>query len=316
LSKEALASVKLYDIDGYLVRSLVSKRSAKKGYNTIKWDGKDDAANYLPAGAFTYLIEAISLDSKETVFYDLTDQTFGKELTLRSLSYDDKTGKIEYVLPKAAMLRIRAGIKEGGPLLATLIDWQPQQAGRHQYLWSGKIGLDDVDLKSHPNVEFNLTTYSLPENSILIKYTNPQPNILPKVQSSSAKRRTRATSPFKKYLHATHPRAKCREPRFAIEFPHVSEYADDGAPIVSGVVPVRIIIDKQDKKLLQDERYEIVFFVDFVFLYEEEEGISPFTYFFDTKGMSEGRHLITVNVYGFKDHIGTETRSVDVKRAK
>jgi len=214
------------------------------------------------------------------------------------------------------MLRIRVGIKEGGPLLATLIDWQPQQAGRHQYLWSGKIGLDDVDLKSQPNIEFNLTAYSLPENSIIIKYTDPQQNISPKVKSSSAKRKTRTTSPFKKYLHATHPRAECREPRFAIKFPNVSEYTDDGTPIVSGIVPVRIILDKKDKKILQDERYEIVFFVDFVFLYEEEEGISPFTYFFDTKGMSEEKHFLTVNIYSFKDHIGTETRSIDVKRAK
>lgn len=316
LSEQAMVSVRLYDIDDFLVRGLVADGPASKGYNIVSWDGRDDAGNYLPPGAYTYVIEAKSLYSKQKALYDRTDETYGRQLVLRSLSYDDETGKVEYVLPKAAMLRIRVGIKEGGPLLTTLVDWHPQEAGRHRYLWDGNIGPSDLDLRGDPTVEFNLSAYSLSDNSVIIRYTHHPLGNSSKVRRQDVHKRAGVNPLAPKYLHATHARTRCREPDFRIELPGVSEHADDGTPIVGGAVPVKIVLSKQDKKFLQDERFEIVFFVDFVFLHEEEEGISPFTYFFDTKGMREGRHLLTVNVYSFKDHIGAKTQSICVKKVR
>jgi len=316
LSNKALVSVKIYDRDDFLIRKLVTNEPADGGYNTVAWDGKDDSGGYLPPGSYTYLIEATSLDSKKTVLFDRTDESYGKELTLRSLSYDAKTGKIEYVLPNAAMLRIRVGIKDGGPLLATLVDWQPQEAGRHQYIWDGNIGVNGLNLQSDPSIQFNLAAYSLPDNSIIVGYSKPPEEGFSESKLETIEKRAKKESPFKKYLHTTHPKAACREPKLEIEFPNVSEYTQDGLPLLTGVVPVRIIVDDQDKKFLQDERYEVIFFVDFVFLHEEEEGISPINYLFDTRGMSEGIHLLTVNLNSFKDHIGTKTKQVFVKRIK
>jgi len=316
LSNKARISVRIYDRDDFLVRQLVINEPADEGYNTVAWDGKDDSGDYLHPGAYTYVVKAVSLDSKQTALYDRTDESYGKELTLRSLSYDAKTGRIEFVLPNAAMLRIRVGIREGGPLLSTLVDWHPQEAGRNQFMWDGSIGLKGLNLQSDPSIQFNLAAYSLPDNSIIVRYIKPHGKGFSKSKSDRIEKRAKNKPPFKKYLHATHPEVGCREPKLNIEFPNASEYTKDRIPVVTGVVPVRVIVDDQDKKFLQDERYEVIFFVDFVFLYEEEEGISPINYLFDTKGMSEGKHLLTVNLISFKDHIGTMTKQVFVKRTK
>ena len=316
LSDEARVNISLYDRDDFLVKNVISDEKAKRGYNTVTLDGKDKQKKWLPPGAYTYVIEAESLDSSQHTIYDLKDESYGKELTLRSLSFDTDTGRIEYVLPKATVLRARVGMKEGGPLLTTLIDWQTLSAGRHQYIWNGNIGLPGLDLRSNQTVQINLTAYYLPDNSIIIQYDKLPENMasISELQQTE-KRPEKITAVNQKYLHATHRIMKCREPQFSIEFPNVTEFTDDGFPIVSGKVPVRIMVAGQDKKFLQDERFEVVLFVDFIFLYEEEEGISPSTFFLDTAGINEGKHFLTVNLYGFKDHIGTKTKAIYIKRA-
>jgi len=315
LSENARVRVCLYDRDDFLVRIVTSDEQASRGYNTVTIDGKDNQDRWLPPGAYTYVIEAESLDSTQRISYDIKDESYGKMLTLRSLTYDDKTGKVEYVLPKAAMLRVRVGMKDGGPLLATPIDWQAQSAGRNQYIWDGNIGLSDVDFRTNQMIQLNLAAYSLPDNCIIIRY-DKQPSKMASISElqQSEKRPNKVVS-HTMYLHAVHPMIKCREPQFSMEFPNVTEYTDDKIPIVRGNVPVRMTVHDQDKKFLQDERFEAVIFVDFVFLYEEEEGISPATYFLNTVGMNEGKHFLTVNLYGFKDHIGTQTKAIYVKRA-
>jgi len=315
LSENARVRVCLYDRDDFLVRIVTSDEQASRGYNTVTIDGKDNQDRWLPPGAYTYVIEAESLDSTQRISYDIKDESYGKMLTLRSLTYDDKTGKVEYVLPKAAMLRVRVGMKDGGPLLATPIDWQAQSAGRNQYIWDGNIGLSDVDFRTNQMIQLNLAAYSLPDNCIIIRY-DKQPSKMASISElqQSEKRPNKVVS-HTMYLHAVHPMIKCREPQFSMEFPNVTEYTDDKIPIVSGNVPVRMTVHDDDKKFLQDERFEAVIFVDFVFLYEEEEGISPATYFLNTAGMNEGKHFLTINLYGFKDHIGTQTKAIYVKRA-
>ena len=315
LSQVARVRVCLYDRDDFLVKIVTSNEQASKGYNTVTIDGKDSRDRWLLPGVYTYVIEAESLDSNQKASYDLKDESYGKMLTLRSLSYDDKTGKVEYVLPKAAMLRVRVGMKDGGPLLATPIDWQAQSAGMNQYIWDGNIGLSDVDFKTNSMIQLNLAAYSLPDNCIIIQYKKQPPEMASISELQQTEKRPNKVVNHTMYLHAIHPMTKCREPRFSMEFPSVTEFTDDKVPIVSGNVPVRITVNDHDKKFLQDERFEAVIFVDFVFLYEEEEGISPATYFLNTAGMNEGKHFLTVNLYGFKDHIGTQTKAIYVKRA-
>lgn len=132
----------------------------------------------------------------------------------------------------------------------------------------------------------------------------------PDYSLSGSEKRSKKTSPVKKYFHAFHPRRICHAPRFMVEFLSISDY-NKGMPLVTGgSLTVRFTVDKRDKNDLLNSRFEIIFFIDKVFVYEEESGISPFNYRFSVKDLNRGEHVITVNVYGLEDYIGT--RSVKI----
>ena len=66
------------------------------------------------------------------------------------------TGDIHYTLPEPALVRIRIGIPDGGPLLRTLIDWERRDAGPHVEIWDGKDSSRQVDFRVYNNVAIAL----------------------------------------------------------------------------------------------------------------------------------------------------------------
>jgi flagellar hook assembly protein FlgD len=307
LSKQANVAIKIYDSDDNLVRILKQTEIDKQGYNEKIWDGRDDAGSILPKEVYIYTIEATDTSKNEAYTYDMADETGGIELTLRGLKFDNKTGEISYVLPKAARVRIRIGIKDGGPLLRTLLDWQPQEAGRHTLVWDGMDSSGVMNLLGNPNVFVNIASFSLPENSVILERGDESDY----EERISTEKRLAKSVTSKKYIHALHKRAKCHEPNFDFEILGLKEYNKKGIPLITqDIIPIRIIIEQKDKIDLINSRFEIIFFIDNVFIFEEEEGTSPFTYRFDTKGLSEGEHIITVNIYGFNDHIASRSQRI------
>ncbi len=310
LSKEANVTIKLYDSDGNLLRILKPKGIDRKGYNERIWDGKDDSGRILPGEVYIYTIEAKDTSKDEFFIYDMADETGGIELVLRELNFDNKTGEIDYILPKAARVRIRIGLKEGGPLLSTLLDWQPQEAGRHSITWDGMDSSGVLNLLGNPNIIVNISSFSLPENSIILEGSAKQVPI----ERTALEKRPKKKTDIKKSMHALHKRAKCHEPRFDFEILDIKEYKDKDVPIIEGAVPIRIRLDERDKLDLINSRFEIIFFIDNIFLFEEEEGTSPFTYRLDTKGLNEGEHILTVNIYSYEDHIASRSKRIFIWR--
>jgi hypothetical protein len=47
----------------------------------------------------------------------------------KQVQLDATSGLVAYVMLKPARVRIRLGIRDGGPLLRTLADWAPRPAG-------------------------------------------------------------------------------------------------------------------------------------------------------------------------------------------
>jgi len=286
LSKSTVAKISICDSGDRLARTISSGAAEKKGYNEKSWDGKDIAGNALANGVYTYIIEALDPATKKAVRYSPLFETAGKELTLRGLEFDNKTGVIEYVLPKAASLRIRVGMKDGGPLLRTLVDWEPQEAGRHTIKWDGKDSSRELELLGNPNVYLNLTAFSLAENSIIVK----------------------GDGGFE--------RTDKSEPGFDFEILDVTEYHDSNIPLIRGDnVSIRVSVAEEDKMDLINSRFEIIFFMDNVFLFEEEEGTSPFTYRLDIKKLNKGLHALTVNIYSYNDRTAGRTKKIFIYRS-
>jgi len=62
-----------------------------------------------------------------------------------------------------------------------------------------------------------------------------------------------------------------------------------------------------------DQRFEVVYYVDFIFVREEELGYTPFTWVWNPVGVNKGVHYLTVMLRGYEGHFGTATQKVFVK---
>jgi hypothetical protein len=106
------------------------------------------------------------------------------------------------------------------------------------------------------------------------------------------------------------------EPKFHVELSQGASKVESGFPSVAGSLPIRIHLDDSIKKYITEQRYEIIFFVDFRFVTEKEEGYSPFTLNWDTVGTPNGEHVITVNVATFSGEVSSASVKVMVRNER
>lgn len=203
----------------------------------------------------------------------------GNEILASDMSFDMYTGEIKYTLPEEALVRIRIGIKNGGAMLRTLLDWEHRSAGPHTEIWDKKDATGKVDFSAHENL------------MLVLSCLPPDPA------------RQRQQTNIKGLRHS---------PRLRVSFPGAPENAQNQA-VLSGIVPMRVTIDPEDAKWLTETKYELGVFIDNVFLAEDEEGVNPYTYQFNTKGLNNGTHTITANILGYEGEIGTESVVVEIK---
>lgn len=303
--------VTIYDALGNEVRRF-DLPDHEAGRSSIKWDGfKADGER--PAGnIFLYVIKA--REGERQAIYNPAKETGGILVEGHNFTFDNKTGKLEYVLPKTCMVRLRAGLKNG-LLAGTIIDWQPQTAGRHTYNWDGKDDSGLMNLLEHPELEPRLTCYTLPANTIIVTDTKTpleSETNSNQIVDDEGNQKNLLWATDGKYLHYLHDPSLCHEPRFEVLFPTAVKSKENDIAVVSKTVPVRVALDQRDALHLINTRFEVMFFVDGIFIYEVEEGSSPFTFNWDTKGLSKGPHIVTINIIGYEDHIGTVSRKVTV----
>ena len=67
-------------------------------------------------------------------------------------------------------------------------------------------------------------------------------------------------------------------------------------------------MNELDEIYLDQERYEISFFVDNQFIAEEEQGFVPFTWRWSPGrfGLKPGKHILTINVSGYSGQVGVK----------
>lgn len=280
------------------------------GRHSIKWDGLCADGKRAAGNVFLYVIEASDGQNKTT--YNPAEETGGLLVKAREFVFDKKTGKVEYILPKACMIRLRAGLNNG-MLAQTIFDWQPRSAGRHTYEWDGKDTSGLMNLSNHPELDLHLSCYTLPANTIIV--TGQILPFEPKTDQAEATKKQGFSLWARqgKYLHYTHDPYNCHEPRFTVAFPNCKGANEESTPSVSGITQIRIELDKHDAQYLINRRFEIILYVDGIFIFEMEEGSAPFTYNWNTRGLTKGSHILTANLMSYDGHIGTESRRVLVE---
>lgn len=307
VTTQADVQLTIYDRLGREVKSF-DRSNAPAGKQSFKWDGRNMEGKLAPGEVFLYVIEA-KIKSGGKVIHNPANKTGGIETKSLEYTLDRETGKIEFVLPKTCMIRIRAGLKDGmfGNLL---FDWKPTTAGRHTYDWDGRDSTGQMYMLKRHELNLRLTTYSLPTNTIITTGDTIPIDHESSQDKTLNQKRQQLWGTKGKYRHYSHDPFICHQPRFKVMFPSKSNTQDEDASVVSGVVPIRIELDPRDERHLIRTRYEIMLFVDGVFIYEIEEGSSPFTFNWDTKDFGKGPHIITVNLIAYDDHIGFVSHKV------
>ncbi len=313
---EAGVSVDIYDAEDRWINSLKKDAQEKTGYNLAYWDGRDINGRLVPSGVYIYVIKAKDKFGN-TAVYDPADSTSGLGLQESNLSYSQETGEIKYILPRAARVRIRIGIEGGGPLLRTLFNWQPREAGENSEKWDG---CDEEGKPIIPRLKLAavLSAYSLPDNSIIVKNNDFgfDQECKFEVNPQNPKRLKRNVTGIVLHPSAKFSRKKYHYgPGFRLEFPNAA-WDEGGVPVLSGIAPVRVIVDEKDKDMLVESRFEMIFFVDDVFFFEEEQSFSPYNYLWNTKGITEGEHILTVNIMSYDGYIGVKNVKVKVRKGE
>lgn len=306
ITKAADIKIGIYDRLNRLVKELDIPK-ADAGEHSIEWDGRNCKNEIAEGKVFLYVIEAVDSDGKK-IIYNPADRTGGNVVAAADYTYDKKNKTIEYVLPKTGMVRLRAGLKDG-IFIRNILDWEPQTAGRHSLSWDGKDENGLFDIGSNGDLRLNLVCYTLPANTIIISGQS-------KPLSGAGSKELSTTSEDiwakkDKCPHYSHNPLNCHEQRFSISFPESNERTnEEGVPVLSGRVPIRIKIDPRDAEYMVNNKYEIMIYVDGIFLFETEDGTDPFTFHWDTQGFNKGVHIFTVNLINYDDHLGTLSKKI------
>lgn len=302
--------------DGDVVRQL-TMGATEPGEHALAWDGKDERGQAVPDEA--YCARAVLETSQGRVLDDPCART-GGELLGNLQPTLAPGGDIAYSLEHPARVLVRVGVKNGA-MLRSLSVWRPRPAGRNLQRWNGFDESGLVDLRDD-RLALLVVAFRLPEFTV-ITAGNPGaeyrawrtaqgwPEHPDAPQSSAVQPLERNGQRIARQHYMA--RYKDREPRIT-----VSVTGADGKALAAGAaVPdnVRVSVDlhPEDRWLMQEQLYEVAFFVNGDFVSEEENGYVPIGWIWNTSTMKPGRHLLTVNLTGFTGRVGTKTITLEKK---
>ncbi|MFA0813713.1 FlgD immunoglobulin-like domain containing protein [Microbulbifer epialgicus] len=311
IDEPASVSLNIYDGRDRLVKQ-VKQEELAAGEHALSWNGMDLKGRVVPPEAYSYSLTAVN--AEHNVTHDLTDLTGDEIVNVSDVRWDKETGLIHYHLERPARVSIRIGLKEGGPLLRTLLDWAPRPGGTQAEVWDGWDASNALRVNAHPKLNLAVTAYSLNENILLVG-GKPQSVAFAELTEENSRKKVEVRKHNKRmYFHADQPLETRSDFETFLTLGMDAEKDAEGRWVVSGSVPVRLNVAKKDKERLLERRFEPVFYVDGTFAFETEVGFLPMTWHWDTSSVNEGEHYVTVNVRGYEGNFGTATLKFWVKR--
>lgn len=71
-------------------------------------------------------------------------------------------------------------------------------------------------------------------------------------------------------------------------------------------------MNDEDRWAMQQSLYEVAFFVDNVFISEQEQGYVPLNWRWNPVDLKPGIHTVTVNVSGFNGQVGVKSLQIEI----
>jgi len=244
------------------------------------------------------------------IFATVTLAGENKESVVKNLIVDKKNKTISYVLTEPATVRLRVGSK-AGPLYRTLVNWQKQKKGKQNIKWDGMDSSGTFNILDTDNFTFSFNYYLTGKSGEEIKEFSGSGLIISDYFIGRVPQLL-----YISQIHRNHKREHCKDLMVSIKLPDNLEKTKEGILKVRGNCPIRIELTREDKLWFSQERYSINIFIDDVFVKGEALGYAPYTWNFNPKGINPGKHLITVNLKGFNDHIGIGSLPIFVEKAE
>ncbi|AUB82047.1 hypothetical protein [Candidatus Thiodictyon syntrophicum] len=314
LKRSGRVTLRVFDAQWREVAVPVQDADLGAGPHKLSWDGHDADAAIVPNEAYFFTVEVVGADGS-TEIYDPTAFSGGIESDISEAELDRLQGTFHYRLPGPARVNIRIGL-ESGPLLLTLVDWEPRTSGQISEYWDGRDRDGLLDLYEHPKRKIIITCFTLPDNSV-ITIGNADRAVVNDVPASP-----RALKPDRTIINARSgkesphyrlSRQLDRSPNLRVEFKSLEEVIN-GVSVITGRTIVNLDMDERSKRDFVNSKFEIVFFLDGQFLAEEEAGFIPYNWTWDTTQHAPGDHHLTVNLSTVTDQIGVASKRIRIVR--
>lgn len=314
LTQSAEVTIKIFDPDYGLVRSLITEKKSLRGINSEKWDGNDNEGIAVPNEAYFFTISAKNKEKRVT--YDPTLFSGGKEIFVDDASFDQANGFLNYILKKPSRILIRTGIKNG-PLMRTIVNWKSQTKGENTVYWNGMDDSGVINITSLPGYSLLITGFEFTDNTVITYGNNRIDYIEYKTNKDSEETKERSLMPRKGITISKHyfkKRLEDRDPGITIKFPFVKEMEE--IPELRGRVIVQVDLDEADKRYFTKNQFEVIFSIDGQYFEEETNGYVPYNWVWDTTKFPDGLHYLTVNVASLTDQIGASSLKAEIKNSK
>jgi hypothetical protein len=309
LDEHADIRLNIYDDREYLIKQ-VSLTNVAIGDNEISWDLTDMRGKEVPPEAYHYTLEAKS--GNTTVVFDVSDTTGNKPTRVNNVKWDKTKQIVSYYVLEPSRVSIRAGIDDGGPLLATITDWQARNRGPHQDPWGGYDKDKVLNIEKMDNVIIHAGAISLSDNSIIIGPPQTESVYVKKITQPVIRERKDKSA---KAAYANLSKSADLRSDYDIDIDILTEGSNEASePVVlTGTVPIRISMSNVEQGRMQQDRFEPMLFIDGIYVTEVETGFFPVTWKLDTTKYDEGEHFITVNIRGYGGQYGVASRLIRIK---
>lgn len=318
LSQDCSVNLKVYGPNHELIRSLLVEEKQQAGPHQIQWDGKDVDNKPVPDEAYY-----VRIDVENELYRGLFDPTAfsgGEKVNPSEIHFKPKEDTITYVLPKASRVLVRSGLNPG-PMLNTLVNWLPRGPGLCTEFWAGKDPQGLRKYSTHPMAWIIVQAYALPAASVItfgnqkLDYKTYYLDIHEERKSKpQVKRETvleAVTSP-----HWFMPKHLDKDPQIRLTLPEYPKATlSETISVDADQVIIRVNIpDKQSRGFISGIPFELVVFIDDKMLTEAEQAHLPFNWLLDVRGLSEGEHLLTINLVTIRHHVGVASQKIRVVR--
>ncbi|MBI2944247.1 MAG: hypothetical protein HYY25_08605 [Candidatus Wallbacteria bacterium] len=311
LAEPAHVTLTAFDADHARAATVAASRALPAGEVTLSWPCTDDAGERVAGGVYYFVLEATSEGGSAR--YDPALEGGGELIAMEfgQQSYDAQTRQLRFRLDRPGWVRARAGV-HSGPLLATPLDWRPLPAGDHRIGWDGRDESGLLDLAAHPGLSIVTEAFALPPGAVIVagparassasKASGADAQALERLTRVRKTATTRGVA--SQYLQ---PSAQRISPGFTLS------WESGGPPLLPSKaesLPLRISADPETVARLAEQRFEIVTFVDFQRVGEEELGYLPYTVQVPASALAKGVHTVSVSLVTFGGQASTRSLRV------